>query len=109
MDSKIGAINTATFPNGDVYSKSASNLPAVSTKSAQNDELSFGSVLSRTFDNAMNDLRNAEVASFKGIEGTATTREVVDAVMQAERTLQTAIAMRDKLSSAFFEIAKMQL
>lgn len=37
--------------------------------------------------------------SFQGIIGTATT-PVADAVMQAQQTLQIAIAIRDKVVSA---------
>jgi len=47
--------------------------------------------------------------SFAGIKGTATTREVVDAVMQAQQTLQTAIAIRDKVVSAFLDVTRMQM
>ena len=41
--------------------------------------------------------------------GKANTREVVDAVMQAEQSLQTAIAFRDKIVNAYLEITKMQI
>ena len=37
------------------------------------------------------------------------TREVVDAVMQAQQTLQTAIAIRDKVVTAFLDVTRMQM
>ena len=51
----------------------------------------------------------AEGASLDGIRGQANTREVVDAVMNAEQSLQTAIAIRDKVVTAYLEIARMQI
>ena len=36
-------------------------------------------------------------------------REVVDAVMSAEQTLQAAVAIRDKIVSAYLEISRMAI
>jgi flagellar hook-basal body complex protein FliE len=58
---------------------------------------------------AMDSVKGAESMSFAGIKGTATTREVVDSMLQAEQTLQTAIAIRDKVVSAFLDVTKMQM
>ncbi|OCJ17671.1 flagellar hook-basal body protein FliE [Rhizobium sp. AC44/96] len=69
----------------------------------------FAAVLNNVATGAVNTIKNAESMSFAGIKGTATTREVVDAVMQAQQTLQTAIAIRDKVVSAFLEVTKMQM
>jgi len=55
------------------------------------------------------DLRTAEKVSFEGIKGEATTRQVVDAVMTAQQTLQTALAIRDKIVSAYLEISRMSI
>ena len=71
--------------------------------------LSFADVLGDMAKGAMDNVKKAESASFEGIKGTATTREVVDAVLQAEQSLQTAIALRDKIVSAFLEVTKMQI
>jgi flagellar hook-basal body complex protein FliE len=37
------------------------------------------------------------------------TRDVVDAIMTAEQSLQTATAIRDKMVTAYLEIARMQI
>ena len=58
---------------------------------------------------AISDLKGAEAASFAGIKGTMSTREVVDAVMQGEQALQTATAVRDKIVTAFLDITRMQI
>jgi flagellar hook-basal body complex protein FliE len=47
--------------------------------------------------------------SFAGMQGKANTREVVDAVMQADQTLRTAVALRDRLVSAYLDVVKMQI
>ncbi len=69
----------------------------------------FAEVLGDMATNTMNNLKTAEVTSFAGIKGTATTREVVDAVLAAEQSLQTALALRDKIVSAYLDITKMQI
>lgn len=70
---------------------------------------SFGEVLGNMAVQAVNDIKLGEVKSFEGIQGKASTREVVDAVMQAEQALQTAIAFRDRIVSAYLDITKMQI
>ena len=70
---------------------------------------SFASMMSNVAKDTVNTLKEAENASFAGIKGTMDTREVVDKVMQADQTLQTAIALRDKVVSAFLDITKMQI
>lgn len=71
--------------------------------------MSFASMLGELSMGAVNNLKHAEVASFEGIQGKASTREVVDAVLTAEQSLQTAIALRDKIVTAYLEITKMQI
>ncbi len=70
---------------------------------------SFASVLQGAVTDAVNAVKGGEQASFAGIQGTASTREVVDAVLEADRTLKTAVALRDKIVSAYLEITKMQI
>ena len=55
------------------------------------------------------DLAQAEAVSAQGLLGQAGPREVADAVMSAERSLQTAIAVRDKIVSSFLEISRMAI
>lgn len=71
--------------------------------------MTFASVLGDMATEAMNNLKQSEVKSIDGINGKANTREVVDAVLAAEQSLQTAIAFRDKLISAYLDISKMQI
>lgn len=88
-----------------------------STKGLTKEGTTPGTMTGETFLSALNNmaiqasdnLKQAEQASFDGLMGKANTREVVDAVMQAEQSLQTAIAFRDKIVNAYLEITKMQI
>ena len=88
-----------------------------STKGLTTEGSTPGTMTGETFLSALNNmaaqaadnLKQAEQTSFDGLMGKANTREVVDAVMQAEQSLQTAIAFRDKIVNAYLEITKMQI
>ncbi len=70
---------------------------------------SFADALGDTALATIGKLQNAEQASFEGLRGGLETREVVDAVMSAEQSLQAAIAIRDKIVSSYLEISRMQI
>lgn len=57
----------------------------------------------------VSDLRNAEQISLKALSGEADIRDVTDAVMSAEQNLQAAIAIRDKIVTAFLDVSRMQI
>ena len=71
--------------------------------------MSFAQVMGDMATDMVDTLKAGEAKSFEGIRGTANTREVVDAVMNAEQTLQTAIAFRDKVVTAYLEVSRMQI
>ncbi|MEK4033524.1 flagellar hook-basal body complex protein FliE [Methylocystis sp. IM2] len=54
-------------------------------------------------------LKTGEAAAIAGVDGKASLQKVVGAVMQAERDLHTAIALRDKAVSAYQEISRMAI
>ena len=45
---------------------------------------------------AVKKMKTAEATSISGIEGKASTQDVVQSVMSAQESLQTALAIRDK-------------
>ena len=69
----------------------------------------FSKVLADVAANAVDTLKAGEATAIGGIGGTRTVQQVVDAVMNAEQALQTAIAVRDKLISAYQEISRMAI
>lgn len=72
-------------------------------------QMSFAQMMGDMASEMANSLKLSETKSFEGIQGKASTREVVDAVMNAEQSLQTAIAIRDKVVTAYLEVARMQI
>ena len=72
-------------------------------------ETSFAAALSAVSQDAVSTLRGAEGMSLQALQGDLDTREVVDAVMTAEQTLQAAIAIRDKIVTAYLEVSRMAI
>ena len=69
----------------------------------------FGAMLTRLASDAAGVVRHAESMSIAGVQGSATVQQVVEAVMNAEQTLQGAVAIRDKVVAAYLEISRMQI
>jgi len=72
-------------------------------------QASFTDVMAQVATSAVDTLKAGEAASIAGIQGKASVQKVVEAVMSAEQTLQTAIAIRDKVVAAYQEIARMAI
>ncbi len=69
----------------------------------------FGEVLAKMSSDAISTVRTGEAAAISGIQGKASVQQVVEAVMSAEQTLQTAMAVRDKVVAAYQEISRMAI
>ena len=54
-------------------------------------------------------LKEAEAASLAAIEGRVPAHRAVGAILEAERALNTAVAIRDKLTAAYLELTRMQI
>jgi flagellar hook-basal body complex protein FliE len=72
-------------------------------------QASFTDMMAQVATSAVDTLKAGEAASIAGIQGKASVQQVVEAVMSAEQTLQTAIAIRDKVVAAYQEIARMAI
>lgn len=83
--------------------------PGVQTLAAAPVGVSFQSVLNDAVKSVATDLNASEIAAREALTGKAGTREVVDAIMKAERSIQTAISIRDKLVSGYHELSRMQI
>ena|SRR3712207_6257424 len=69
----------------------------------------FSDMMAQVATSAVDTMKAGEAASIAGIQGKASVQQVVEAVMSAEQTLQTAIAIRDKVVAAYQEIARMAI
>ncbi|MCA3322578.1 MAG: flagellar hook-basal body complex protein FliE [Roseomonas sp.] len=70
---------------------------------------SFGETLSRAVQNAVTTSREAEAASARGLMGQGSVTDLVVAVGRAELTLQTAVAVRDRVVAAYQEVMRMPI
>lgn len=70
---------------------------------------SLASAIGNAAENTIAKLESADKLSIKALQGEVPAREVVDAVMSAEQALQTSIAIRDKIVSAYLEISRMSI
>lgn len=71
-----------------------------------------GDGFTRVFDKVgavIDDLKAGEAAAISGLQGQSSTQNVVESVMKAEHSLQTAISIRDKLVSAYQSISQMTI
>ncbi|RLQ88822.1 flagellar hook-basal body complex protein FliE [Notoacmeibacter ruber] len=69
----------------------------------------FASALAEGANNMADQIAQADKTSMAALSGQAGPREVAETVMTAEQSLQTAIAVRDKLVNAFLDISRMQI
>lgn len=81
---------------------------AAATRSTQAGD-GFASMLASLTGGTVDKMRTSEAMSVAGIEGKASTQSVVEAVMQAQESLQTALAVRDKVVSAFQDVSRMSI
>lgn len=69
----------------------------------------FAHLVRSAAERAVEDNMQAEQLSMQAIKGTADIQEVVMAVSNAEVALQTVVAVRDKVVSAYQEILQMPI
>lgn len=70
---------------------------------------SFGELLGESVQGAIDSGRIAEKATSDAIKGKADLNEVVAAVNNAEITLQTVLAVRDRVIQAYQDIVRMPI
>jgi flagellar hook-basal body complex protein FliE len=90
---------------GDVSGNAVGMLPSGGTSSPDD----FSAVLAQVAGNAMADLKTGEAAAISGVEGKASVQQVVESVSNAQSALQLALAVRDKLVSAYQEVSRMTI
>lgn len=90
----------------------AARAPAATPASAESAPAagaSFGEMLKNVATDAVDSGRHAEDLSKAAIAGKASLRDVVTAVNNAELTLETVVAVRDKVISAYNDILRMPI
>lgn len=87
-------------------SKVASGTDSATTAAAGG---SFGAMIQTMVHDAAGSLRTAEVESAKQVAGKGDMIDVVTAIGAAEAALDTVVAVRDRVVSAYSEIMRMQI
>ncbi len=70
---------------------------------------SFAELLGNNFSQAVSATKSAEQASFGAVSKTADLVDVVSAVNNAELALETVVAVRDRMISAYQDIMRMPM
>ncbi|KMS52663.1 flagellar hook-basal body protein FliE [Novosphingobium barchaimii LL02] len=79
------------------------------TLGAQTGGSSFGGMIESMVSETAGSLRNAETQSVKQIGGKGDLIDVVTAIGAAETALDTVVAVRDRVVSAYSDIMRMQI
>lgn len=90
----------------------SSNAPASSNAAASTSGqvgASFADLVAAAAGHTVGAMRGAEQLSVEALQGQADVREVVDAVMSAEQSFQAAVAIRDKIVTAYLEVSRMAI
>lgn len=87
--------------------KAGSAAPGVTDNAAGG--ASFGAMLKNAAVESIQTMRAGEVASARAVTGEASLPEVVQAVNAAELTLQTVVAVRDRVIAAYQEVMRMPI
>ncbi|MCO6419907.1 flagellar hook-basal body complex protein FliE [Siccirubricoccus sp. KC 17139] len=69
----------------------------------------FGAALQRAVQDAVEVGRGADAATTQSLMGQGSVTDVVLAVSRAELTLQTAVAVRDRVVSAYQDVMRMPI
>ena len=84
-------------------------LPSADEAKAVSPAGTFSEMVRSAAEQVEKDNQYAELMSMKAVKGTADIQEVVMAVSNAEVALQTVIAVRDKVVSAYQDILQMPI
>ncbi len=69
----------------------------------------FGAALQRAVEGAVEIGRNADAASTQALLGQGSVADVVTAISRADLALQTAVALRDRVVSAYQDVMRMPI
>ncbi|WP_442582384.1 flagellar hook-basal body complex protein FliE [Mesorhizobium sp. ASY16-5R] len=107
MISGIGGVN-ANFLTGTAGGVLSPTTPAPRGGGAVTG-MSFASMVSDTAGRTVDRLKQAEQMSVEVLQGKGDMRETIDAVMSAEQSFQAAVAIRDKIVTAYLEVGRMAI
>jgi flagellar hook-basal body complex protein FliE len=104
----LSAMN-AYSTNLQNISKSSTALMPISSDGGQANESAFSSMVGNSIETAATTIKAGETMAMKGLVDEASLAEVATAVADAELTLKTVVAVRDRIISAYQDIIKMPI
>jgi len=96
-------------PGAVVQSAYSSSKTLSADRGAEINTGGFENLVQKAATEAVNTVREGEVAMQGGLQGSLGMQEVVEATMAMESTVKVSIALRDKLVSAYQEILRMPI
>ncbi len=100
---------TALNPALEAYTQAAKRAADGSGDDQSAAGSSFGDLLAKSIDEAVDTSRASENISIQAASGKSDLQDVVEAVNAAEVSLQTVVSIRDRVISAYQEIMRMQV
>jgi flagellar hook-basal body complex protein FliE len=105
----LGALNAIGSSLRTSQVQSAMAAPPAAAQRPGGAAAAFDSVMGQLANDAITALKTGEAASIAGLQGRASAQQVVEAMMSAERSLQLAISVRDKVVQAYQELTRMAI
>ncbi|MGN6124033.1 MAG: flagellar hook-basal body complex protein FliE [Sphingomonas oligoaromativorans] len=102
-------MSISSLDAASAYNRVLSAAPATSSTPDDGAAASFGGMVESLVGEASGSLRQAETASAKQVAGKGDLVDVVTAIGAAETALNTVVAVRDRVVSAYTEIMHMQI
>jgi len=99
----IDKVNPAAAINAYTQTSKAMDVPGLNEEKGA----SFGDMVKEAALKSIETMRAGEAASARAVAGEASLPEVVQAITASEVTLQTVVAIRDRLAGAYQEIMRM--
>jgi flagellar hook-basal body complex protein FliE len=87
----------------------AAAFPGVSRAVDSAAPAGFAEAIGRAAAEAVDAMRRTETVAMDGLAGRTGIQDVVESVMQAERSFSTALAVRDKIVTAILDVSRMQV
>ncbi len=104
----ISSINSAISAYQSAARSALQDAPSIS-KAAPPEGESFAGLVRGSLEKAVELGHKSEEMGLKGVAGEADLRDVVMAVNNAENALNTVVAVRDRVVSAYQEILRMPI
>jgi len=105
----VTQLSASVGPTGSAFSATKVAPGALAAPATGLPQASFGDVMAEVAAKGLQNVKAAEATSIMGLQGKASVQQVVEAVLAAEQSLHTAIAVRDKVVAAYQEISRMAI